>query len=328
MSKAVIDWECASGSMKTVEFESEDQAKKVTEDDKTQEFRSYEDLKKDYETLRNGFKTEQDLLFELIDRYNVTENIDDKTTILQDLAYLLHQVDNAIVFSENNWLKLLVTDLETSSSLLKPLLIDCLSAAMQGYALSSMSTLLRDFPTAQWKYFNQTKSPEHVPIAHQILLTMLKLPSSIKDSHKLRLKSISLINDLLREREELLLHTIDPDQDLERIRQYNLVNFDASIAEFGWCPIIIKYLLELEMEHILQHQDSDFLGQWLVASARILRHCPKSERRLLGAAPELESKLISFSSHFEELHSDDWDCKEILDAINQLSKTNRAKDEL
>lgn len=62
------------------------------EEEIRQKFRSYEELKKDFESLNMKIETDQEILINLIDQLNKTDNNENRKTILIDLEYYLHQV--------------------------------------------------------------------------------------------------------------------------------------------------------------------------------------------------------------------------------------------
>lgn len=55
-------------------------------------FRSYEELKKDFASINVKIQTDQEILGQLIEQLNKTDNDEDRKTILTDLEYYLHQV--------------------------------------------------------------------------------------------------------------------------------------------------------------------------------------------------------------------------------------------
>lgn len=72
-----------------------------------QKFKSFEELKKDFDELRLAVKTDIEIMNGILESYKelmddkvpVTEEIQDQQiTMLTDLEYLLHQIDNANEF--------------------------------------------------------------------------------------------------------------------------------------------------------------------------------------------------------------------------------------
>ncbi len=85
---------------------------------KTQKkFRTYEQLKEDMSQLNLNVKTDAEILYELIENFNKLQAGGEMNSekeaklliILNDLEYLLHQVDNAAEFAKENGSGFLVT---------------------------------------------------------------------------------------------------------------------------------------------------------------------------------------------------------------------------
>lgn len=55
-------------------------------------FRPYDQLKKDFESMNMKIQTDYEILKDLINRLVKSENDEDRTTILTDLEFYLHQV--------------------------------------------------------------------------------------------------------------------------------------------------------------------------------------------------------------------------------------------
>lgn len=62
------------------------------------EFRSFEELKKDFDELELNMETDMDTLTRLIEQYRLADSDSHRITLLEDLEYLVHQFDNAITF--------------------------------------------------------------------------------------------------------------------------------------------------------------------------------------------------------------------------------------
>lgn len=62
------------------------------------EYRSYEQLKEDFDELNLKMETDLDILIRLMSQYKATSSDVQRAVILEDLEYLVHQFDNAINF--------------------------------------------------------------------------------------------------------------------------------------------------------------------------------------------------------------------------------------
>lgn len=70
-------------------------------------FRSYKELKKDFDELNLAVETDLEILTRLVDQYRTSYSDDDRVRILEDLEYLVHQFDNAISFVDMGKLMIL-----------------------------------------------------------------------------------------------------------------------------------------------------------------------------------------------------------------------------
>lgn len=64
-------------------------------------FRSYDELKKDFESMNMKIQTDHEILTDLINRLKKSENEEDRKTILTDLEYYLHQVRVFLTLSDH-----------------------------------------------------------------------------------------------------------------------------------------------------------------------------------------------------------------------------------
>lgn len=62
-------------------------------DEIREKYRSYDELKKDFESLNMQIQTDQEIIIDLIEQLNKTDNNENRKTILTDLEFYLHQVE-------------------------------------------------------------------------------------------------------------------------------------------------------------------------------------------------------------------------------------------
>ncbi len=62
------------------------------EEEIRRKYRPYDELKKEFESLNMKMQTDQEILIDLIEQLNKTDNHENRKTILIDLEYYLHQV--------------------------------------------------------------------------------------------------------------------------------------------------------------------------------------------------------------------------------------------
>ncbi|KAF8567659.1 Nucleotide exchange factor SIL1 [Paragonimus westermani] len=177
-------------------------------------FRSYEELKADFESLNISVKTDLEILDDLFVQLEL-ETLNENLTLglLEELSYLLHQIDNSKYFVEKNGFRLFRKFLLTSNARIQKSVLSAMSAAVQGNAyvkvaalqsgvmdilcnilqmaltptdtadqslrllssgLSALSALLRDFPSAQRYFFSNRTDQPSLSGLDQILLPMFR----------------------------------------------------------------------------------------------------------------------------------------------------------
>lgn len=231
-----------------------------------EKFRSYEELKKEFQSLNIQVKTDVELLSQLVNKYKATSDDDEKVTMLVDMEYLVHQYDNAqdfvklggfsdIVFpAMNNSIadirsvavhllgsavqsnpRVQIAALEGGAiqQLLRVLALDS-DMSVRSRALYALSCLVRNFPSGQRKLIDEGG---------------LSVFSELFDKEqqqfqKLQIKVITLLNDLIVEKqqtEDSLTKIKDPTQS-EKLRQYNIINLEKQLVEKDWCTRLLKLL--------------------------------------------------------------------------------------
>ena len=127
------------------------------------------------------------------------------------------------------------------------------SPRLAASAFTALSAVLRNFPQAQNKFLGQGG-----------LGLLVKLfEKEGKPHEKLKIKILTLISDLLVERESALLST--DESSLKRKEQYYAEDLEAQLEKFGFCQVFNQVLI-----------------------------LPKNDRQ----AKRLESRLIRFSLEF------------------------------
>ncbi|KAF5398405.1 Nucleotide exchange factor SIL1 [Paragonimus heterotremus] len=181
-------------------------------------FRSYEELKADFQSLNISVKTDLEILDDLFVQLEL-ETMDENLTLalLEELSYLLHQVDNGKYFVEKNGFRLFRKFLLTSNARIQKSVLSAMSAALQGNAhvkvaalqsevldilcnllqvalastdtadqslrllssgLSALGALLRDFPSAQKYFFSPNRTDQpSLSGLDQLLLPMFRYPT-------------------------------------------------------------------------------------------------------------------------------------------------------
>lgn len=239
---AVESYETDESSTETL-YMSKDELKKVladvTADDAIQEtidsdkqesvkkkFRSYEDLKEEFGSLNLTVKTDMEILGDLVgkakDIFNTSNDEGDIVTILKDLEYLVHQIDNAREFvrlggltniiipalnssspavrAKSLWLlgsasqsnpkvQIAVLHAGIMSKLVKASILDS-DVTVQARSIYALSCLTRQFPAAQAKLIEEGGLSSFSNI----------IDNERSSDLKTKIRVITLINDLLLER--------------------------------------------------------------------------------------------------------------------------------
>lgn len=224
------------------------QTDQIHTDEIRRKYRSYDELKKDFQSLDMKIQTDQEIIADLTEQLNKTDDNEHRTTILTDLEFYLHQYDNAILFSDMNGLDLLINLLNSTATNSDIRLLTCLAlgAAFQGNPkvqlkalnlgliqyflrlldhesdkiflhrlLYTLSTLLRNFPQAQRNF-----------LEHGGAELMVKL---LDTNQKIANRVLTLINDLI----------VEKDQAMDSKRQvYADIDLRQQLVDHGICSRI------------------------------------------------------------------------------------------
>lgn len=261
-------------------------------------FKSYDELKKDLSQINLSVKSDMELLIELITKYktvltNQSLSVDEKNdqiyVILQDIEYLVHQIDNANDFiTSNSFNELIYSNLNNSDLRIKSESLKILGTCVQNNpkvqihalesgavgrltrlfaleknedvkmrAIFSLSSLLRRFPLAQQHFINNGG------------LHALEGVFEKPDSLKIQLKVVTLMYDLLVEQKEA-----EEDKEnlqfKERRQQYLDINFKKQIINNGWCKIISDMLVN---NLLIEGIDHDSIERCLNLMSLVLDNC-------------------------------------------------------
>lgn len=68
--------------------------------ERKKKLRTYEEIKDNFDALNIKIETDVEILTKLMNRYENAKTDEDRSSLLEDLEYLVHQFDNAITFVE------------------------------------------------------------------------------------------------------------------------------------------------------------------------------------------------------------------------------------
>ncbi|KAM9377683.1 nucleotide exchange factor SIL1 [Pholidichthys leucotaenia] len=228
-------------------------------------FRPIEELKKDMLALELMMETDVEIMQRLLDQYNSTNTTTEKKlSILLELEYLVHQVDNAQIMCSLGGLQLMLEGVNSSDAMLQENSAFVLGSALASNpmvqvvamkygalqrllttlaitkhngvkkkVLFAMASLLRHFPYAQHHFLSRG--------GLQVLSEVFRADTE----GILRTRVVTILYDMITEKElitHLGLDEVQDDSHQERVRQYSEVSIQAELLEKGWCNMVPQLL--------------------------------------------------------------------------------------
>ncbi|XP_073830700.1 sil1 nucleotide exchange factor [Musca autumnalis] len=250
------------------------------------EFRSYEELKKTFEGMRKAFKTDGEIIVQLIEEYhNITKDSKDvetriktQTQILESFNYLMSQYDNALLFVDQGGLDqvILPTLVNQTHVGLKVEVMRVLGAMCQnnpkvqikvyernvGSHLTQIlmsSTRTEELSTALYAFSSLLRKFPHAQqrilstSGTQALVSVLGKEAELK----IKAKAATIINDIIVEK-ELVLSKSSADDDPLAAAQYAELSFPEWLEANSYCEtmdaLVTTNLYEfLEVPDILEY---------------------------------------------------------------------------
>ncbi|XP_011188065.1 nucleotide exchange factor Sil1 [Zeugodacus cucurbitae] len=249
------------------------------------DFKTYGELKS-FKDLQKGFHSDGELITKLIDEYKniskedqerpITSNtkINTQLRILEDLDYLVHQIDNALWFIDKGGLDKILLPLvvnETNINLrmkairvlgaltlnnpkaqikvfekniggyLAQILISSVHSEELSSALYAFGSLLRKFPLALQRILSTSGT--------QALVAVLAKECELK----VKAKSITLISDIIVEKRLVLSKYADSDNPLAAA-QYAELNLQEWLQSSGFCETV-DGLVSSQLYELLEQPD-------------------------------------------------------------------------
>lgn len=236
---------------------SEEKIKEITK-----KFKSYETIKQDMADLNMGIKTDFEIISELFIKYEDASrqkdhSIKDLKEIIDALQEMSHQIDNANEFIMSRGLEKIIlpnlknqTDTTLKISAIRllgtiiqnnpkgqivafekntgQLLLKSLSKSSNTDELSSiifgLGGILRKFPIAQKEILNKP--------GLKLLVELLNR----QIDYKVKIKCLRLINDLIRDYNEVT--NVPFNGDLDKIKQYNSADIKGRLSETDYCKTV------------------------------------------------------------------------------------------
>ncbi|XP_055350655.1 nucleotide exchange factor SIL1-like, partial [Paramacrobiotus metropolitanus] len=242
------------------------------------QFRSMEELKKEFAEMNLAIKTDREILKELVQQLTVMQRDreaaekDKLINVLQDVEYLVHQVDNARDFVDMKGLRilkpfLLMTEHEP---LIRAESAHILGSAAQSNAKVQIAVLEEGLLEILLKGIHSLSHAEklsapgeqtlarflyavsalvrHFPLAQKRFVAangvaeLVHVMRNSRETPKLQRKVMAFFNDLLMERMNAGLPDATKQSDdlqRERARQYGEIPLESRLASSGWCESLV-----------------------------------------------------------------------------------------
>lgn len=256
-------------------------AKETSEGNVGKGFRTYDQIKEEMMELEQSIKTEYEIVKELVAKYLSTKDDLERQLILSDLEFYVHQYDNAQDFVKMGGFSEVVLpalnstkkDLRSSAAFLLgsacqsnpkaqiaamergilPHLIRLISfdpnPDVRNRALYAISSIIRHFPLAQKEFINHGGMTAFA----DIFLT------GSADSLKLQLKIVTLLGDIILEKEmaaqrlkdftrsELSESANEAEKAMlaEKLRQYEAAGIEKVLVEQNFCRLLPRLLTSI-----------------------------------------------------------------------------------
>lgn len=249
-------------ALKDFKYKDETPVSKERNDEIKNNFRSYDELKKAMQDMNMAVKTEGEIVTELTTKLKGPhDDVESMKSVLVDLEYYLHQIDNAKMFADLGGLETMLKLMNNSNDDIRESVTYAIGAALQSNAkvqvsaldigvmqqlvrmlsidpsqqvrkksLFALSTLVRQFPYAQKKFL-------------QLGGLSALADLFIKSEESLKIKIITLLTDLLLEYDfnQNQITSSDPIQ-VERSIQYKDVQLRENMSSSGWCTLMASLL--------------------------------------------------------------------------------------
>ncbi|XP_072252385.1 nucleotide exchange factor SIL1 isoform X2 [Leuresthes tenuis] len=241
------------------------------QDSVASKYRPLEELKRDMAQLDMLVETDVQIMRRLLDQFNSSNTTtEQRLSILLELEYLVHQVDNAQTLCSMGGLQFILEGLNSSDIRLQESSAFVLGSALasnpavqvravESGALQTLLTTLanvQSFGVKKKVLFAVGSLLRHFPYAQRHFLSHggLQILSELfraDGSGILRTRIVTMLYDMISEK-ELMPQALDPVQDPsheERLRQYSEVSLQGELLEKGWCSLVPQLLQSTEHDY-------------------------------------------------------------------------------
>uniref|UniRef100_A0A3Q3X4H4 Nucleotide exchange factor SIL1 n=1 Tax=Mola mola TaxID=94237 RepID=A0A3Q3X4H4_MOLML len=285
-------------------------------------FLPLEELKRDMAQLELLVETDFQIMKRLLEQLNSSgSTVEQKLSVLLELEYLVHQVDNAQSLCTMGGLELILQGLNSSDVRLQESSAFVLGSALSGNpvvqvkvvesgALQTLLTLLATSKPLKVKkkvLFALASLLRHFPYAQRQILSHggLQVLSELfraDEGGVLRTRIVTMLYDMISEK----VHKT------ERVRQYAAVSLQAELLEKGWC-ILVPQLLEST-----EHDDREKALHALLVMAPVCLEQYRLNSSLLGSLLSLRDQyqgMVQTEMVLGEEHGYFAEILELIDAL-------------
>jgi len=293
--------------LKNLKFSQELDTNQLKDSEKSSsDFRSMDEIKKEFDDMNIKIHSESELLANLIEKYKKS-SIVEKLSLLYDIEYLVHSIDVAQDLVKLDGINLLLPDLNSTNSYLRAQIAFTIGSAMNANpkvqvevlkngalhklllllrydssinvkkkALFAISSLVRQFPSAQ-----KALIQEYGGLS--IFANLFK--NTNMNSINLSAKVITLLNDLLIEHQLTAKYATNDQFSQIKLQQYQEIELNRALIEEGFCDLVPQ---------LLNSPDNDVREKTIEAMNSFLFLCKKEFKNSLEV-------LKQISLHFNEL---------------------------
>lgn len=241
-------------------------------------FRTYDEIKEQLKEVNLNVRTDAEIMKKLITEYEelmtditseqLTKKQSEVERILEDLEYLVHQVDNALEFLDQGGLeKVVLPNLNrTNNSVLKMKSLNLLGSALQNNPKAQVTAYDKGLAEHLIRFLSTTKIEteinsclfafgslvRHFPVAqkHVLSKSVINVLFGIwtKEVHlKIKVKVLTFLTDLLMEAEEAKkegeLAGELATRVVEKWKQYESVDLEKLLIEFEYCKKVEQFVI-------------------------------------------------------------------------------------
>lgn len=235
-------------------------------------FRPLEELKEDMAQLDLLVETDVQIMKRLLEQLNSSNtSTEQRVNVLQELEYLVHQVDNAQTLCSMGGLQLILGGLNSSDFRVQENSALVLGSALSGNPVvqvkavedGALQTLLTTLATTQPLHvrkkvlFAVASLLRHFPFAQQHFLSRggLQVLSRLFREDRggvVRTRIVTMLYDMISEKELISQRGLEALVDSaheERVRQYSRVSLQAELLDDGWCLLVPQLLDSTEHDY-------------------------------------------------------------------------------